>query len=633
MPAERRPAKADCTPLSAEAMPLTFPVVSSLDSRLAEARELLSGWLGDLLQASSEGLLRLLCEANGVESGGDPPGAVLARVAVGGQATVTELLADLDPGNGDEGLAPIFEPGQPLSTPQLVGEEVVLDNLLPGLSAAGYKLVGADRLFEDRFSGFTSGWSVRNGEEELFINRGWAEHATVIELAEMLAEQLGHQLQQRLQLAEPDGDEGKIFAEGLVRLATGLSQPSDSQIVPKGTIDALRLRDDTGFLYLPSDADTPALALELGELSDQFFERVALGVAYGEVPMLDLRGSTNDWVRATFGDDDSDSAHYGLLGHPITELDSFASASAAVMPGYGVGVSAQAKLQADAGPTTLLSLDSGDSVYLDHAFGLNLGEDNTAPITQPLLLNVVLNESSELQLLRGDTPLVGDNLSLIAIPWMEQAQPDQIVGFRLFAEADAGAAYGLFNLLTQAEVDWAAVSSLDSALPVLTLQPSSHADSSEPVSFSLDLWRHFAGFGWEQSTISDHLRLEQVFGATAFSPESLAAGSWGETSPSGFMASFSVLSGTGEQTPVMPDVRDWSGALVRPQLDHPILAVQGTNNFAGILDDANPAGVGIVQYLSNVGQVLDEVVSWGKHLLQASWHPSLFCQERVSKHR
>ena len=54
-------------------------------------RELLSGWLADQLEASNEGVLRLPCDANGVDPGGDPPGEALARVAFGGQASVTRL--------------------------------------------------------------------------------------------------------------------------------------------------------------------------------------------------------------------------------------------------------------------------------------------------------------------------------------------------------------------------------------------------------------------------------------------------------------------------------------------------------------------------------------------------------------
>ncbi|MEB3241456.1 MAG: hypothetical protein VKJ31_05350, partial [Synechococcus sp.] len=602
-------------------MTINFPVLSSLDDRLAAARGLISSWLSDQLQASADGVLRLLCEANGVDPGGDPPGEALARDAVGGQTAVTALLADLNPANGADDLAPVFMAGEPLASAQLVGEAVDLDSLLPGLTAAGYSLVGADRLFEDRFSGFTAGWSLLNGEGQLFINRGWAEHATVVELAEMLAEQLGHQLQERLQLAEPAGDEGKIFAEGLVRLATGLSQPGDAQIVPAGTVEALRLRNDTGFLYLGTDAAAPALALELGELSDQFFERLALGVGYGEVPMLDLRGSTNEWVRATFGDDESDPARYGLLGQVITELDSFASAINAPLPSYATGVDAEVQLGAEAQPTTLLSLDPGDPIHLKHAFGLNLGEENTEVITQPLWLSAALNEQSALQLLSDGAPLTGERVGLIAVPWIEQATPEQISGFRLFAEADAAAAYALFDALTQAEVNWTDVNHLADGAG-LTLQPSAQAGASEPVSFSLDLSRLYAGLGWEASTIGEHLQLEHVFGATAFDGESAAAGSWGETSASGFMASFAVLTGTGGQTPVLPASPDWSEAFIRPQLDYPILSFQGTDNLAGKIDDANPAGVGIVQYLTNVGQVLDEVVSWSlPHLHDGSSVP------------
>ncbi|MEB3176445.1 MAG: hypothetical protein VKJ87_02480, partial [Synechococcus sp.] len=145
-------------------MTINFPVLSSLEDRLAAARELISTWLSDQLQASSDGVLRLLCEANGVDPGGDPPGVALARDAVGGQPAVAALLADLNRANGEDDLAPVFMAGAPLASAQLVGEAVDLDSLLPGLTAAGYSLVGADRLFEDRFSGFTAGWSVLNGE-------------------------------------------------------------------------------------------------------------------------------------------------------------------------------------------------------------------------------------------------------------------------------------------------------------------------------------------------------------------------------------------------------------------------------------------------------------------------------------
>ena len=52
---------------------------------------MLSGWLADQLEASNKGVLRLPCEVNGVDPGGDPPGEALARVAFGGQALVTRL--------------------------------------------------------------------------------------------------------------------------------------------------------------------------------------------------------------------------------------------------------------------------------------------------------------------------------------------------------------------------------------------------------------------------------------------------------------------------------------------------------------------------------------------------------------
>ncbi len=62
--------------------------------------------------------------------------------------------------------------------------------------------------------------------------------------------------------------------------------------------------------------------------------------------------------------------------------------------------------------------------------------------------------------------------------------------------------------------------------------------------------------------------------------------------------------------PLWPGVEDQDfaqTAYVRPKSSYPIVALQGTDNLEGILDDANPLGIGIVQYLSNVGQVFEDL--------------------------
>ena len=59
-----------------------------------------------------------------------------------------------------------------------------------------------------------------------------------------------------------------------------------------------------------------------------------------------------------------------------------------------------------------------------------------------------------------------------------------------------------------------------------------------------------------------------------------------------------------------PEDDFWTAdAMVRPAISYPILGLQGTDNLGGILDDANPLGVGVIQYLTNVGQIMADLTS------------------------
>ena len=116
----------------------------------------------------------------------------------------------------------------------------------------------------------------------------------------MLLEQAGHWLQERFGLPEPTGDEGKIFAREFCR--AGPVPAGSARVVPEGTVQALRQRDDLGYLFSDGTATT-ALQPRVGELSDQFFERFTRLLGNGEVPLLGLTAGANAAVEQAFGFD------------------------------------------------------------------------------------------------------------------------------------------------------------------------------------------------------------------------------------------------------------------------------------------------------------------------------------------
>lgn len=242
-------------------MTASLPRLSSLESRLAAARALAATWLASLWGERPQEFERLLCEAFDLNPAGQPPGALLRQLTRGGAAVFDAVLSrELPAALGEGGV---------LRAQRTIGGPVDLDALfpsLPSLAADGQPAVlGFERVFEDRFSGFTAGWAGDDsGGGQLLLNRAWAEHAPVVDLAEMLLEKVGHWLQERLGLPEPRGDEGKIFAEGILRLQAALVPEGATRVVPEGTVAALRQRDDTGYLFADGSGSSALLSLELG---------------------------------------------------------------------------------------------------------------------------------------------------------------------------------------------------------------------------------------------------------------------------------------------------------------------------------------------------------------------------------
>ncbi|MFN7900489.1 MAG: hypothetical protein ACK5N0_12645, partial [Synechococcaceae cyanobacterium] len=598
-------------------MTASLPVLSSLTSRLAQARLLAQGWLSQLWTERPEAIERLLCQAFDLDPGGQSPGALLRQLAHGGASGFETALSTTLPGLFD-GAGALAAP------PRLVGKPVELNELFPNLSApAGEPVVlGADRIVEDRFSGFTAGWSGNgSGGGDLLINRAWAEQATVLDLAEMLLEQAGHALQELLGLPEPRGDEGRIFAEGMLRLAVGLGGNGANPVVPEGTVEALRLRDDGGYLFSGTPGAAPLRGLELGELSDQFFERITRLLAYGEVPMLDLSGSTADAVRAVFGFSAS-----GLINaSPSAQRDSYASrlvdGSRVYARDEQVLLSAS-QIDADA---DLLRLVPDGSAGLDalpgswdlNDFGFALEDCRHTTLSQPLVLDLqrtAAGANAPVTMRRANgTLVVGPGVApprLYAVPFWSAAKPRELQGYKLFDSASDAVA--LFRALTASAPTQA---SIDAAAHAALRLESGAGNDAGADRLVLNADRLYRLWGWQPETIRDHLEIEAVYGLTAESQRPAAGDRFGETSASGFFATHAVLQGTGSLTPAdaaLPATADgfWLSASVRPTSSYPILAFQGTDNSAGALDDANPAGVGIVQYLTNVGQIMADLTAW-----------------------
>ncbi|MEB3169434.1 MAG: hypothetical protein VKK97_11985, partial [Synechococcaceae cyanobacterium] len=452
-------------------MTASLPVLSSLSSRLAQARQWVRRQLRLLWSEQPEAIERLLCQAYDLDPGGQSPGALLRQLAHGGAAGFETALATTLPDllEGSGALA---------AAPRLVGRPVDLDDLFPGLSApAGEPAVlGADRIVEDRFSGFTAGWSGSgSGGGTLLLNRAWAEQATILDLAEMLLEQAGHALQEILGLPEPRGDEGRVFAEGVLRLAAGLGGNGASAVVPEGTVEALRLRDDSGYLFSDSPGAAPLRRLELGELSDQFFERLTRLLANGEVPLLDLTGSAAEALQASFGFRAS-----GLIdATPAVQRDSYASRLVA----GGGGAYARdeqvllspSQIDADADLLRLVPAGSAGLRALpgswdlnDFGFALDNGFHSTR--SQPLVLDLQRTAggaTAPVTMRRANgTVVVGPGVApaqLYAVPFWSAASPGLLQGYKLFD--NAGDALALFRALTvsapqQADIDAAAAAAL-----------------------------------------------------------------------------------------------------------------------------------------------------------------------------
>jgi len=588
------------------------------------AADLAAEWLQALWVDRQQLLELLLCEAFDLNPAGQPPGTLLRQLTRGGAVQFDQALA-MD-------LPAALREGGVLRDPLTLGGQVDLERIFPGLSSTAAEgqpaVLGFERVFEDRFSGFTAGWAGDGtGGGQLLLSRAWAEHATVFDLVEMLLEKAGHWLQERLGLPEPRGDEGKIFAEGILRLQAGLVPEGASRVVPQGTVAALRLRDDAGYLFADGTGASALLSLELGELSDQFFERFTRVLANGEVPLLDLSAGAADAVRAAFGFNAT-----GLISAgPAVERDSYASRLLDGPRAYAVDQSVVLRSDLIDGVTNLLRLTAvgvspaqrpEPGSWDRNDFGFQLGPDNQTRLSQPLVLNlqtVGVGAGAQVRITRADGTVVLDagvrptpEQPLYAVPFWTAADPGLLLGYKLFEEAPA--ALALFRALTavvpqQSAIDAAAAT----ALRLSAIEGA--ADPAAADRLVLDANRHYGLWGWQPETIRDHLRIEAIYGVTPESGRAAATDPFGETSPSGFMASHVLLRGTGALTPTggpLPAADDdfWLGAMVRPASSYPILAFQGTDNLAGVLDDANPLGVGIIQYLTNVGQIMADLTAW-----------------------
>ena len=598
-------------------MTASLPVQSSLSSRLTQARHLAQGWLSQLWTERPEAIERLLCQAFDLDPGGQSAGTLLRQLTRGGASGFETALSTTLPG--------LFEAAGALAAPpRLVGKPVELDHLFPGLSApAGEpEVLGADRIVEDRFSGFSAGWSGNgSGGGDLLINRAWAEQATVLDLAEMLLEQAGHALQEHLGLPEPRGDEGRIFAEGVLRLAAGLGGDGANPVVPVGTVEALRLRDDGGYLFNGTPGAAPLRGLELGELSDQFFERITRLLANGEVPLLDLSGSAAAAVRASFGFSAS-----GLIdATPSVQRDSYASrlvdGSRVYARDEQVLLSAS-QIDADADLLRLVPAGSAGFAALPGSWDLNdfgfaLDDGQRTTLSQPLVLDLqrtAAGANAPVTMRRANgTQVVGPGMAppqLYAVPFWSAASPGVLQGYKLFDSASDAVA--LFRALTASAPTQSSIDAAAEAALRLEAGTGSDAGADRLV---LNADRVYGLWGWQPETIRDHLQIEAFYGLTAEAQRLGAGDRFGETSASGFFATHAVLQGTGSLTPTgapLPGAADgfWLGASVRPISSYPIVAFQGTDNLEGAFDDANPAGVGIVQYLTNVGQIMADLTAW-----------------------
>jgi hypothetical protein len=499
-------------------MTASLPSLSSLNERLSIAGNLAATWLDELWDVRPTAFEALLREAFDLTDVTQSAGGILRQLTSGGAAEFEAIL--------NTTLASTLRHGGVLMSPTLIGDQVNLDDIFPGLPSLPDQpaVLGFDRVFEDRFSGFTSGWAGDgSGGGQLLLNRAWAEHATVVDLAEMLLEQAGHWLQEALGLPEPAGDEGKIFAEGVMRLQAGLVPEEASRVVPQGTVAALRQRDDAGYLFADGKSDDALLSLELGELSDQFFERFTRLLANGEVPLLDLSATAAEAVRAAFGFDAT-----GLINAaPAVERDSYASR---VLDGTRVYAQKQSvaleRAAIDADNNLLRLIPAGDSLsplpdpgsWNRNDFGFELGPENQTRLSQPLVLSLESKgdgAGAQVTITRpnDDTTLHGTGvdpvqLHLYAVPFWTAADPGVLLGYKLFEEAPA--ALALFRALTAVVPEQDAIDAAAASALRLGAVPGA-ADPEAADELVLDPHRFYGLWGWQPETIGDHLHIEAIY--------------------------------------------------------------------------------------------------------------------------
>ena len=163
------------------------PILSSLTSRLDEARQLARGWLHGLWLERPEALEALLCGVYELDPGTGSPGVLLRQRTRGGND----------------------------------GFETALGTLMPDLFIGAGAMAAPPKLVDDPFSAFTASWNG-DGSGSLLLNRAWAEQATVVDLTDMLLEQALPIVGELLGLPEPRIDGGRMFAEGILGLVEGL---------------------------------------------------------------------------------------------------------------------------------------------------------------------------------------------------------------------------------------------------------------------------------------------------------------------------------------------------------------------------------------------------------------------------
>ncbi len=492
--------------------------LSSLDERLSKARTLASTWLTDLWQSNPELVELLLGQAFDLNAGTSPPGQMLRQLTRGGAASFDATLST--------DLPAVFNGQGALASHQLVGRKTDLESIFPGLEAtvAGDEpsVLGFDRVHEDRFSGFTAGWSDQAPDGSKFLlNQAWAEQATVLELTEVLLEQAGHWLQSTLGLAEPSGDEGKIFAEGVLRLVAELVAPDDPLVVPAGTVAALRQRDDTGYLFASDGEDTPLIAMELGELSDQFFERFTRLLGNGEIPSLDLRASTAAALREAFGIQNS-----GVINlTPPIHRDSFASRQGVASNVYAKDESllltaAQVDPEEDLLRLVPLGSDGRNASPGNwdlNDFGFGTGDEYETSLSQPLVFDVSrINELATPVILKrpnNNEIIIGPDANienipsvLYAVPYWRLREPGKLIGYKLFEAAED--ALDLFRELTAVAPKAQKIRVASTKALQLELTQTGAAQGVYRLTLNAD--RHFAIQGWQPESIREWIRIQSL---------------------------------------------------------------------------------------------------------------------------